>query len=140
MNQQELIEEINNIKNKIDNIENDSPELESFFGYLPNDIKERKQYILKFNKTLRDEKRKIKELKCKKINNKNSKLEKKKNNKENNGILKVYKGKNLEKKIQQLNRKKQALSTKSQLIDSKINFLKEIKEGNKTNTPIENPN
>ncbi|KAN0004275.1 hypothetical protein ACTFIZ_010443 [Dictyostelium cf. discoideum] len=132
MNSQKLIEEINNI-------ESDSSEFEKFFGYLPNNIKERKQFILKFNKTLKDEKRKLKELKCKKTF-KGEKKNKKQtflkhhhqfnDHLENKGLFnKAFKSsKNLEKKIQQLNKKKQFLSSKTQLIESKINFLKEIKE------------
>ncbi|KAM9981880.1 hypothetical protein ACTFIY_004203 [Dictyostelium cf. discoideum] len=128
MNQEELIEEINKI-------ESCSLVFERFFGYLPNDIKQRKQFILKFNKTLKDEKRKFKELKCKKKfkgekKNKNQtflKHHQSGDHSENNGsFTKVFKSKNIEKKIQQLNKKKQ-------LIDTKINFLKEIKESNKIN-------
>ncbi|EAL68790.1 hypothetical protein DDB_G0277209 [Dictyostelium discoideum AX4] len=120
MNQQELIEEINKI-------ESCSLVFERFFGYLPNDIKERKQYILKFNKTLKDEKRK---LKCKKTFKGEKKNKKqtflKHHQSDDHSENKVYKSKKLEKKIQQLNKKKQ-------LIDTKINFLKEIKESNKIN-------
>ncbi|KAN0036493.1 hypothetical protein ACTFIV_001790 [Dictyostelium citrinum] len=134
MDQQELIKEINNLNIK-NSIENDSPEFESFFGYLPNDVKERKLYILKFNKTLREEKRKLKELKCKKPNKKckrekNHNKHQQSNHSENKALfIKGIKSKNLEKKILQLNRKKQ-------LIDSKINFLTEIKESNKTSNPL----
>ncbi|KAK5577079.1 hypothetical protein RB653_002017 [Dictyostelium firmibasis] len=62
--------------NNINNNNTPNPVCETIFQNLPTDLKERKQYIYQVKRALKDEKRKLKEIKCEKYGNKHCKRDK----------------------------------------------------------------